>query len=108
MKAVPPTELAEYLDAMPELLIEAPHLANEVATKYVLLSRDDCPNLCTSLKDVPAGTRITCFGFREELAQSWTHSYVGRVPRGAFKARLRRLRRAGTAEVLFKGMSKTL
>ena len=42
---------------MPDLLIEAPHLANEVATKYVLLSRDDCPDLCASLKDVPLDTR---------------------------------------------------
>ena len=55
-KAVPPTDLAEYLDVMPDLLIEAPHLANEVATKYVL-RRDDCPDLCASLKDVPLDTR---------------------------------------------------
>ena len=55
--ALPVEMLQEHMHAMPNLLLEEPSIANEVATKYALMCREGCPELCTLLVEVPKETR---------------------------------------------------
>jgi len=46
---LPPEELTSALPWIDQLLREAPQLANQVASRFALLAREECPALCTAL-----------------------------------------------------------
>lgn len=57
-QALPPDELPQAIPWARTLLTESPDLANQLASRFALLARDICPELCATLAPLPDDTKL--------------------------------------------------